>query len=78
MKEKLIKKLCVKIPVDSEITPYISHKPIAYTLKQFEPKTEDITEGYVKSMNQVVLNKINMSKYIMDKNYYKHVWDYVK
>ena len=40
MKEKLIKKLCVKIPIDSEITPYISHKPIAYTLKQFEPKTE--------------------------------------
>jgi len=45
---------------------------------KFEPKTEDIPEGYVKSMNQVVLNKINMSKYIMDKNYYKHVWDYVK
>ncbi|MBE6148959.1 MAG: hypothetical protein E7167_05720 [Firmicutes bacterium] len=44
----------------------------------FVAKTDGVDDTYVKTMNQVVRNKINMSKYIMDKNYYKIVWDYIK
>ncbi|MBQ6841302.1 MAG: LTA synthase family protein [Bacilli bacterium] len=43
----------------------------------FKAKKE-VEEDYVKTMNQIVRNKITMSKYIMDKNYYKTAWDYIK
>lgn len=33
---------------------------------------------YIKNMNTLVNNKINMSKYIIDKDYYKLVWNYKK
>lgn len=44
---------------------------------KFVPKTE-VSDNYVSVMNNIVRNKISMSKYIMDKNYYKIVWDYKK
>ena len=45
----------------------------------FEPANEGIVDDeYAKNMNQDVRNRITMSKYIMDKNYYKLIWDYVK
>lgn len=33
---------------------------------------------YIKNMNTIVNNKINMSKFIIDKDYYKLVWNYKK
>ena len=34
----------------------------------------EIPDGYVDDMNKIVANKINMSKYIIEKNYYKKVF----
>lgn len=43
----------------------------------FVPKT-DVDEDYVSSMNQDVQNRIVMSKYIIEKNYYNLIWKYKK
>lgn len=46
---------------------------------EFVPKTsENVSNEYIKTMNEIVNNKINMSKFIMDKNYYKIAWDNIK
>ena len=46
---------------------------------KFEQTTdEELDENYVDDMNIDVRNRITMSKYIMDKNYYKLIWDYKK
>ena len=45
---------------------------------KFEALVDDIEEDYVKLMNQDVRNRITMSKYIMDKNYYKLAWEHLK
>ena len=46
---------------------------------KFESTTdEELDENYVDDMNMDVRNRITMSKYIMDKNYYKLIWDYKK
>lgn len=39
---------------------------------------DDAPSGYVKDMNIIVNNKIQMSKYIINKNYYKLAWQYKK
>ena len=44
---------------------------------KFESKNgEEVDEEYIKIMNQIVNNKINMSKYIVEKDYYKYIWKY--
>ena len=35
-------------------------------------------KAYVDMMNQLVSNRINISGYILSKNYYKIAWDYIK
>ena len=46
---------------------------------KFEQTTdEELDENYVDDMNMDVRNRITMSKYIMDKDYYKLIWDYKK
>ena len=39
---------------------------------------EELDENYVKDMNVDVRTRIAMSKYIMDKDYYKLIWNYKK
>ena len=61
---------------------WVSDKGTYFASKgRFEIKenvTLDDESQYVKAMNQIVRNKITMSKYIMDKNYYKIAWDPIK
>lgn len=45
---------------------------------RFVANDDTSDDEYVRKMNQIVKNKISMSKYIMDENYYKVIWDYVK
>ena len=54
---------------------WVSDKGMYYTASQkFVPNDgEEIDEDYVKNMNQIVNNKITMSKLIIENNYYSKV-----
>jgi len=41
--------------------------------KQFFPRGEMVSDDYIRKMNQIVSNRINMSKLILEKDYYKKV-----
>jgi len=57
---------------------WISDKGAYFASKdEFIPK-ENVSEDYIFLTNQIVNNKINISKYIMEKNYYNIAFKYLK
>ena len=55
---------------------WVSDKGTYFTSeKKFVPKEGvEVEDDYVKKMNQIVLNKINMSRFIIENNYYSKVF----
>lgn len=56
---------------------WISDKGVYYSSSNtFIPNDNyEVTEEYIANMNNIVSNKINISKYILEKNYYKYIFN---